>query len=135
MAPLGGAANLKRFSAQRPSRIKTAPPVANRLQELREAQGLTLRDLAAKVGTSNQQISHLELGKRQLTTAWLNRIAQVLGCHPWEIVEGIGAAQLTQAEQRLVQNFRLMSEEQQSSLLADMSPRPKVAGVRKHRAG
>ena len=34
-----------------------------------------MRELATRVGTSNQQISHLELGKRQLTTDWLFRLA------------------------------------------------------------
>ncbi len=37
----------------------------NRLKQFREAQGLSLVALAAKVGTSSQEISHLELGKRQ----------------------------------------------------------------------
>lgn len=39
----------------------------NRIRELRERSGLTLDALAAKVGTTNQQISHLEMGKRSLT--------------------------------------------------------------------
>ncbi len=62
-------------------------PSPNRLRELREGAGLTLSELAAKVGTTNQQISHLELGKRQLTVEWLRRLAEALGCHPWAIVE------------------------------------------------
>lgn len=60
----------------------------NHLRALREARGLTLEQLAAAVGTTNQQISHLELGKRQLTVAWLKRLAAVLDCHPWAIVDG-----------------------------------------------
>jgi transcriptional regulator with XRE-family HTH domain len=39
----------------------------NHLRALREARRLTLEQLAAAVGTTNQQISHLELGKRQLS--------------------------------------------------------------------
>lgn len=65
----------------------------NHLRALREARGLTLEELATAVGTTNQQISHLELGKRQLTVAWLKRLAEVLGCHPWAIVEGEEALQ------------------------------------------
>lgn len=49
---------------------------------------MTLDQLAAAVGTTNQQISHLELGKRQLTVAWLRKLAAALGCHPWTIVDG-----------------------------------------------
>lgn len=62
-------------------------PAPNRLRELREARGLTLADLAERLGTTNQQISHLELGKRQLTVDWLRRLGEALGCHPWAIVE------------------------------------------------
>jgi len=60
----------------------------NHLRALREARGLTLEQLAAAVGTTNQMISHLELGKRQLTVAWLRRLATALDCHPWAIVDG-----------------------------------------------
>ncbi len=60
----------------------------NHLRALRESRGLTLEQLAAAVGTTNQQISHLELGKRQLTVAWLKRLAAALDCHPWAIVDG-----------------------------------------------
>jgi transcriptional regulator with XRE-family HTH domain len=58
----------------------------NQLRALREAKGMTLDQLASAVGTTNQQISHLELGKRQLTVAWLTRLSDVLECHPWSIV-------------------------------------------------
>jgi transcriptional regulator with XRE-family HTH domain len=73
---------------QRPFRVnpKGQPP-SNRIRELREARGFTLEELAARVGTTNQQISHLELGKRQLTVEWLRRLGAALECHPWEVVE------------------------------------------------
>ncbi len=59
-----------------------------RLQrELRESEGLTLDALSERVGTTNQQISHLEMGKRKLTVDWLRRLAKTLGCHPWMVVE------------------------------------------------
>jgi transcriptional regulator with XRE-family HTH domain len=63
------------------------PTLSNRIRELREARGMTLADLAERVGTTNQQISHLELGKRQLTVDWLRRLGVALGCHPWAVVE------------------------------------------------
>ena len=70
---------------ERPARGPSDPP--NRLRELREARGWTLANLAERVGATNQQISHLELGKRQLTVDWLRRLGTALGCHPWSIVE------------------------------------------------
>ena len=51
---------------------------------------MTLADLAERVGTTNQQISHLELGKRQLTVDWLRRLGVAFGCHPWAVVEDNG---------------------------------------------
>lgn len=92
-----------------------------------------MRELAARVGTSNQQISHLELGKRQLTTDWLIRLSAALDCHPWAIVEGAPASP-SERERRLLENFRRMSEKQQDSLLADTSHTAGRVGVRKHRA-
>jgi transcriptional regulator with XRE-family HTH domain len=62
-------------------------PAPNRIRELRETRGLTLAELADRVGTTNQQISHLELGKRQLTVEWLRRLGVALECHPWAIVD------------------------------------------------
>lgn len=59
----------------------------NRIRQLREARGLTLDQLAKAVGTTNQQVSHLELGKRELTVDWLRRLGAALGCHPWAMVE------------------------------------------------
>jgi transcriptional regulator with XRE-family HTH domain len=54
-----------------------------------------LAELADSLGTTNQQISHLELGKRQLTVDWLRRLAAALDCHPWALVEGEGAPSTT----------------------------------------
>ncbi len=56
---------------------------------------MTLADLAVRVGTTNQQISHLELGKRQLTVDWLRRLGVAFGCHPWAVVEDDSPASLT----------------------------------------
>jgi transcriptional regulator with XRE-family HTH domain len=88
----------------------------NRLKELREARGLSLAALAALVGTSNQEISHLELGKRQLTVDWLERIASALGCHPWAIVSESAPSDPREVE--LVLAFRAMDHREQETLLA-----------------
>lgn len=50
----------------------------NRLKEFRLARQLSLQELADLVGTTNQQISHLEKGKRKLTIEWADKIAQAL---------------------------------------------------------
>lgn len=90
--------------------------LSNRLKKLREAQGLSLVALAAKVGTSSQQISHLELGKRHLTVEWLERLAAVLGCHPWDIVSE-PASGLSEPERMLLKAFSTLSETGRAALL------------------
>ena len=52
--------------------------ISNRIKECRLARGFTLEQLAAAAGTTNQQISMLENGKRQLTMTWLERLAAAL---------------------------------------------------------
>ena len=94
--------------------------VANNLKPMREARGLSLVALAKLVGTSSQQISHLELGKRQLTVDWLMRLAAVLGCHPWTIASGLDPAELGERERQMVQAFGALTESQQSSVLSEM---------------
>lgn len=98
--------------------------MSNRLQQLREARGFSLRDLAAKVGTSNQQVSHLELGKRQLTVEWMKRIAAVLECHPWELVEAFRPDTLTPRETRMLAKFRSLPPKAQDALIEDTTPAP-----------
>jgi len=52
---------------------------ANRIKEAREAAGMSQSELAKKLGTTNQQISRLELGQRKLTIDWVVKIAKTLG--------------------------------------------------------
>ena len=79
----------------------------NQLRKLREAKGLTLEQLAIAVGTTHQQISHLELGKRQLTVAWLKKLAEPLGCHPWAIVQAENVAAVSADDDLAVRIRRL----------------------------
>ncbi len=66
--------------------MPTSTALPNRIRELRDAKGFTLTELADRVGTSNQQISYLELGSRQLTTRWMERIAPHLGVRPADLL-------------------------------------------------
>jgi len=75
---------------------------SNRIRELREATHLTLDELALKAGTTNQQISHLELGKRKLSLDWMMRLAAALDCHPWALVSAGSDIAQTSDERRLL---------------------------------
>jgi transcriptional regulator with XRE-family HTH domain len=99
----------------------------NRLKQIREAQGLSLVALAAKVGTSSQQISHLELGKRHLTVEWLNRLATALQCHPWALVSEAPPPFSTERERGLIELFRALPEAEQQALVDSLGAKAKVA--------
>ncbi len=60
----------------------------NYIKELREARGLSLEKLAQAVGVTNPHISMLELSKRGLSWAMVQKLADALDCHPIEITEG-----------------------------------------------
>lgn len=89
----------------------------NRIRVMREARGLSLEALAAEAGTTNQQISLLEAGKRRLTVDWLMRLALPLKCHPWELV----ASNLPQPpradEVLLLERFQRLSTGQRGAVL------------------
>ena len=97
-----------------------APPLQNQLRALRESKGLTLEQLASAVGTTNQQISHLELGKRQLTVAWLVRLAAALECHPWAIVDG-ATEQISAADRDLLVLARRLHSGQREALMNSLA--------------
>jgi len=89
----------------------------NRVKAFREARGLSLDGLAGLADTTNQQISHLETGKRRLTVEWLQRLGSALGCHPWELVSDDLPQNLGREELHLLEAFQRMSAEQRKALL------------------
>lgn len=93
--------------------------VKNYLRQLRTAQGLTLQQVADRVGTSNQQVSHHENGKRRLTVEWLQRYSRALECHPTDITDGPGQVILAEGpkEKTLLQTFRGLSEPEKRALI------------------
>ena len=54
----------------------------NRIKEIREAQNLTLEEVAERAGTSLQNISRLERGTRRLTEEWIRIVARGLDVDP-----------------------------------------------------
>ncbi|WP_206860566.1 helix-turn-helix domain-containing protein [Lysobacter changpingensis] len=94
----------------------------NRIKALREARGLSLEALAVLVGTTNQQISHLESGKRRLTVDWLNRLGAALSCHPWTLVSedhlsGTAEGSVPADERLLLEAFRKLNKDQRRAVL------------------
>ena len=91
--------------------------VSNRIRHLRELRAWSLDELAKAAGTTNQQVSLLETGKRRLTVEWLYKLSAALGCHPWELIEERGAPGLGDAEIHLLRLFSSLGPQQQRALL------------------
>jgi transcriptional regulator with XRE-family HTH domain len=99
--------------------------VPNKIRAFRDARGMSLEKLAKLVNTSNQQISHLESGKRRLTVDWLQRLGRALDCHPWVLVGEDFPSTLQPSEIRLLEAFRGLGKEHRKALVS------LAAGVRK----
>lgn len=61
------------------------PNDGNRIADARKAKGVTQQELADRLGIHSVTMSKLERGKMQLTTKWINRIAEALGVDAGEI--------------------------------------------------
>jgi transcriptional regulator with XRE-family HTH domain len=58
----------------------------NRIQEIREAIGMSRAQLAKEVGVSETQIGRLERGERGLSVKQMTRIAEALSCAPSDLI-------------------------------------------------
>lgn len=82
----------------------------NWIRHFREEQGWSQRELAERVGTTNQQVSMLERGERRLSWDWRRRLANALGCHPDDLLDGPATPARTR-ERELVDAYRQLGEE------------------------
>jgi len=100
--------------------------VRNKIKAMREARALSLETLAERVGTTNQQISHLETGRRRLTAEWLQRLGRAMKCHPWMLVSDDLPSPLEPLEIKLLEAFRGLADEQRKAfvtLATSMDPK------------
>jgi transcriptional regulator with XRE-family HTH domain len=58
----------------------------NRIRELRLAAGLSVADLAERVGTTSATVSRLESGSRGLTLEWMRRLALAMGVRAADLI-------------------------------------------------
>lgn len=75
----------------------------NRIRELRLKRGLTLEQLAERVGASLPQIQKMETGERRLNSDWLPKLAEALKCDPSEIISTGNREIIYQADDVLFQ--------------------------------
>ena len=60
--------------------------MANNIRTLRKQTGLSQQELAQRIGTTGQQVGHLEAGRRKLTQDWMERLSTGLDCGPADLL-------------------------------------------------
>jgi len=61
--------------------------VETRIRDLRRRRGLTLKELASRIGTTPQTVQRLETANMTVSTDWLDRISAALGVRPVDLLE------------------------------------------------
>ncbi len=59
----------------------------NKLKLLRKSRGLSMEEVAIKLGTSHQQISRLEKSQRRMSDVWIKRYCDAFHMRPEDILE------------------------------------------------
>jgi transcriptional regulator with XRE-family HTH domain len=90
----------------------------NRIRELRKAQGLTLKQLGHEIGIGITHMGDIEKGDRELTHAYMKRLARALQVKPVDLLlpEDQHEA-LAPHELILIDRFRRATPEQLDQLL------------------
>lgn len=58
-----------------------------RIKDFRKKAGLTQDELAAKLGSSKSHVSEMETGKKNPSSPMLDRIAQIFGVRPADMID------------------------------------------------
>lgn len=75
-----------------------------RIREVRNRLGVTQAELGSRIGCSEQQVQRMESGTRNVSLAWLRKIAVALDVHISELIEdGDG---LSQGEREIIAMLR-----------------------------
>jgi len=64
----------------------------NNIKLIRKQNRLSQQDLAKRIGTTGQQVGHLEAGRRKLTQDWMQRLSVGLECGPADLIDISSAA-------------------------------------------
>lgn len=116
--------DLKRKQLSEQLRIRAMIPIAKlggRLRDIREGLGLTQKQLAKKLGTSQAQLSRIEEDPTATTLKSLIKLLSVLGCNfsgvitsEKSLMEIINRQAKKKAEQMLKRTFANMAMEKQA---------------------
>lgn len=91
---------------------------SNRIRELREARGLTLEELADRLGTTHPTVQRWESGKRGFDR-WVQKLSEVLGVHPGELYRPMPekGASLTEMERQAAELVKRLPADQRAAWL------------------
>lgn len=93
--------------------------VGKKLKKLREDKGMSMYRLTQITGISGHHIKGIENGTRQPTIETLNRLVSALGSSLAEVFnDDTQCTYLNEKERRLIENFRVMSDEKGDALLS-----------------
>lgn len=92
--------------------------LGERLKQLRDKRGISMYRLTQMTGVSGHHIKGIEEGTRQPTIETLDKLASALGSSLADIFsDDTKIIHVTEEEKRLVENYRMVSEEKKSALL------------------
>lgn len=64
----------------------TGPQIGQKIKKLRELRNFTQSHMAEELGLSQSAYSKLELGETEMTYSKLERVAEILGMRPEEVI-------------------------------------------------
>jgi transcriptional regulator with XRE-family HTH domain len=92
--------------------------VGEKLKKLRDNRDMSMYRLTQLTGVSGHHIKGIEEGTRQPTIETLNKLVNALGSSLVEIFnDDEECSYLTEDERRLIENYRMMSDEKSAALL------------------
>lgn len=133
-----------RAGAARPPEQASDPQAAqppNRLREWRKDAGLSLEELAFRVGSTTATLSRYERGQRSMTLDLLVQLAPHLGCKPADLLPDPESV-LSETERALIAGYKELDPEDRALVLrmvqglvgnARNAPRPAEAPPRLRR--
>ena len=92
--------------------------VGEKLKKLRDNKGMTMYRLTQMTGVSGHHIKGIEDGTRQPTIETLTKLVTALGSSLAEVfIDDEECFYLKDDEKRLIENYRMASEEKKNALL------------------
>lgn len=99
-------------------RIEDVPGLSNRIRAVRKARGLSLQEVAAKLGVEHTTISRLERGEMKITGEYLASLSAALECSPVELIADLGDVARNDREREALELMRSMEPQAAAAWLA-----------------